>query len=124
METRREVDLSATADEVWACLVDPEALGAWLDGTWQGDVEPGAAAPFADNDGTTRHVLVDAVRDGERTVAWTWWTDDESEPPSSVSIAVERVDDAPGVVRVVVVERQLVVAGPVPRAMAMSTVTA
>ncbi len=54
-------------------------------------------------------------------MAWTWWTDDEDVPPSSVSIAVEPVggtDDAADVVRVVVVERQLVVTGAVPRAQA------
>ena len=120
MESRRETELAAAVDDVWECVTDPALLSTWLDGDLDVDgdvVEPGAAATFTDADGTVRHVLVDDVDPGRRTLAWTWWTDDESEPPSSVAITLEPL---PASVRVVVVERQLVVAGPVPRAMAMA----
>jgi uncharacterized protein YndB with AHSA1/START domain len=117
METRREVELPATLEEVWPCVSEPDALGDWLDGDLMLDggadaIEPGATGTFVDgSDGTVRHLLVDGVDPG-RAVSWTWWTDDEDEPPSAVSIVLDPADDVPAV-RVVVVERQLVVSGPV-----------
>ena len=123
------MELPATAEEVWPCLSEVDALADWLggeltlDGGLDGDghgVEAGATGTFVDGaDGTVRHVLVDGVDPG-RAVSWTWWTDDEDEPPSSVSIVLDPADaggDAPAV-RVVVVERQLVFSGPVAMAAA------
>ncbi|HET7652475.1 MAG TPA: SRPBCC domain-containing protein [Acidimicrobiales bacterium] len=118
METRREVQLPATVEDVWPCLSEADALGDWLGGTLTMEddtVEPGATGTFVDGaDGIVRQVLVDGVDPG-RAVSWTWWTDDEDEPPSSVSIVL---DPAPDAVRVVVVERQLVFSGPVAMAAA------
>jgi uncharacterized protein YndB with AHSA1/START domain len=117
METRREVELPATLEEVWPCVSEPDALGDWLDGDLMLDggadaIEPGATGTFVDgSDGTVRHLLVDGVDPG-RAVSWTWWTDDQDEPPSSVSIVLDPAVAAP-TVRVVVVERQLVFSGPV-----------
>jgi uncharacterized protein YndB with AHSA1/START domain len=117
METRREVEVPATVEEVWPCVSEVDALGDWLDGdlTLDGDgsaIEPGATGTFVDGaGGTVRHLLVDGVDPG-RAVSWTWWTDDEDEPPTSVSIVLDPAVDVPAV-RVVVVERQLVFSGPV-----------
>lgn len=121
METRREVELPVAADDVWPCVTEAGALGDWLGGHLELDgngatLEPGATGTFIDGrDGTVRHVLVDGI-DAGRAVSWTWWTDDDDEPPSAVSIVLDPVADpeadAPAV-RVVVVEHQLVVSGPV-----------
>jgi uncharacterized protein YndB with AHSA1/START domain len=119
METRREVEVPATVEEVWPCVSEVDALGDWLEGELTLDdersIEPGATGTFVDGaDGTVRHLLVDGVDPG-RAISWTWWTDDEDEPPSSVSIVLDPSGadcDAPAV-RVVVVERQLVFSGPV-----------
>jgi uncharacterized protein YndB with AHSA1/START domain len=120
MEIRREVDLTGTIDDVWPVVSDTEGLAEWLEGSLdvEGDeVMPGATGTFTETDGTVHHMLIDDVDEG-RSVTWTWWTDDIDEPPSSVSIVIEPIDD---VVRVVVVERQLrVVDAAIPRAFAMA----
>jgi uncharacterized protein YndB with AHSA1/START domain len=120
MEIRREVDLTGTIDDVWPVLSGTDGLEKWLEGSLDVDgdtVTTGATGTFTEPDGTIRHMLIDDVDEG-RSVTWTWWTDDVDEPPSSVSIVIEPIDD---VVRVVVVERQLrVVDAAIPRALAMA----
>ena len=77
MEVIREIELDATADEVWPLLADPEELAAWV-----GDEVRGA--PVQTDEGAHR-------------VEWTWSPGGRE---SSVEVTVEELDDR-ALVRVV-----------------------
>ena len=69
----RELVLSVLPAQVWAALVDPARLGAWLGADVEIDLRPGGAASFRFDDGEVRRGLVQQVDEG-RSLSFTWWT--------------------------------------------------
>jgi uncharacterized protein YndB with AHSA1/START domain len=122
MEVRRDIEITGTTDEVWACLTDEEALADWVAGEGGEvhlDVRPGGTGHVIDRDGNDRLVLVERIDVG-RVLEWTWWSDDDGEngeAPSTVTFTI-----SPGVgfgrVRLTVTERALTLDGSAPVALA------
>jgi len=81
METRREIEIEASPEEVWEALATEEGREAWLD-------EP------------DREILVETADEPHRLV-WWWWTEDA--PATRVEVLVVA---APAGARVVVVESE------------------
>lgn len=100
-EVRREVELDASAAEVWEALVDERLLSEWLAEEVELDPVPGAPARFRDGD-TEREGMVLSV-EAEHRLAFTWSRPGEA--PSEVELTVDAVADR---TRLVVVERALV----------------
>lgn len=75
MRVQREVVLDADRDEAWHLLTDPDELAAWLGTPLCLDLRPGGAAAYVEPDGTTRHAVIEHVRDGER-LSFVWWDAD------------------------------------------------
>lgn len=100
-EVRREVELEAAPDEVWAAFTDERLLSEWL--AEEVELEPveGAPARFR-SDGEEREGTVIRV-DAGRRLAFTWSR--EGDLPSEVELTVDAVA---GGSRVVVVERAIV----------------
>src|SRR5690606_36410049 len=63
-ESRQQIDLDATVDEVWRSLTDPDELAEWLDADVDLDVAPAGAGRITEPDGTVRQVLVTDVDPG------------------------------------------------------------
>lgn len=82
METRREIEIEATPEEVWEALATDEGREAWL------EEEP------------ARELLVETADEPHRIV-WWWWTEDA--PATRVEVLVVA---APAGARVVVVESE------------------
>ena len=82
METRREIEIEATPEEVWDALATEEGREAWLD------------------DEPQREILVETAEQPHRLV-WWWWTEDA--PATRVEVLVVA---APAGARVVVVESE------------------
>jgi uncharacterized protein YndB with AHSA1/START domain len=82
MDTRREIEIEATPEEVWEALATDEGREAWLEDTPQ------------------REILVETADEPHRLV-WWWWTEDE--PATRVELVVVA---APAGARVVVVESE------------------
>jgi uncharacterized protein YndB with AHSA1/START domain len=80
MDTRREIEIEATPEEVWDALATEEGREAWLE------------------DAPEREILVETAEEPHRLV-WWWWTEDA--PATRVEVLVVA---APAGARVVVVE--------------------
>jgi uncharacterized protein YndB with AHSA1/START domain len=80
MDTRREIEIEATPEEVWEALSTEEGREAWLE------------------DAPERELLVETAEEPYRLV-WWWWTEDA--PATRVEVLVVA---APAGARVVVVE--------------------
>jgi len=80
MDTRREIEIEATPEEVWEALATEEGREAWLE------------------DAPEREILVETAEEPHRLV-WWWWTEDA--PATRVEVLVVA---APVGARVVVVE--------------------
>jgi uncharacterized protein YndB with AHSA1/START domain len=100
---RRETDLDAPRDAVWALVADPDGLATWL----ADDVELDAVAPgergVVLEDGELRHVTIEEVEEGRR-VALSWCA--PGGDPSLVELTLDDLED--GRTRMVVVEIPLV----------------
>lgn len=83
-QVRREVEVDASREDVWAALATPEGRAAWLE------------------EGVAERVEVETVEAPSRLV-WWWWEEREG-PASRVEVTVDAV--AGGRSRVVVVERR------------------
>ena len=92
---RRELQLPASTDEVWAALTDPERLGAWLADEAEIELWPGGDARFV-TDGVVRTGWVEEVlpprADGEGAPARLafWWAAGD-EIASRVELSVSPV---------------------------------
>jgi len=80
MDTRREIEIEATPEEVWEALATEEGRESWLE------------------DEPEREIHVEAADPPHRLV-WWWWTEDA--PATRVELLVVA---APAGARVVVVE--------------------
>jgi uncharacterized protein YndB with AHSA1/START domain len=81
MQTRREIEIEATPEEVWEALADERERERWLD-------EP------------EREIHVEAADPPHRLV-WWWWTEDEAATRVELLVVA-----APVGARVVVVESE------------------
>lgn len=68
----REIELTASPDEVWRQVADADALGDWLEADVDLEVRPGGAGSFTFADGEVRRAMVREVDEGAR-LAFTWW---------------------------------------------------
>jgi len=82
MDTRREIEIEATPEEVWEALATEEGREAWL------------------KDEPERELIVETAEEPHRLV-WWWWT--EHAPATRVEVLVVA---APAGARVVVVESE------------------
>jgi uncharacterized protein YndB with AHSA1/START domain len=82
MDTRREIEIEATPEEVWEALATEEGREEWLE------------------DAPEREILVETAEEPHRLV-WWWWTEDA--PATRVEVLVVA---APVGTRVVVVESE------------------
>jgi uncharacterized protein YndB with AHSA1/START domain len=107
MHVQREVVLDADRDETWHLLTDPDELAAWLGTPLALDVRPGGAAAYVEPDGTTRHAVIEQVREGER-LSLIWWEPDEG-VTSRVVFELTPVESG---TKVAVTETRASIAGP------------
>jgi uncharacterized protein YndB with AHSA1/START domain len=77
----REIELDASAEEVWRAVTEPAELAAWLGDEVELDVRPGGRGRVVD-DGVARVVEVDDVQPGHH-VSFRWWVDGEGEAGAS-----------------------------------------
>jgi uncharacterized protein YndB with AHSA1/START domain len=82
METRREIEIEASPEEVWEALATEEGRDTWLE------------------DEPAREILVETAEEPHRLV-WWWWSGEE--PATRVELLVVA---APAGARVVVVESE------------------
>ncbi len=81
----REVVIPTSPEKLWDALTAPDRVAAWFGSQVEWDLRPGGRARFADDDGTVRHGVVEAVRPG-RHLSFRWWRDGDGPPlPSQVS---------------------------------------
>jgi uncharacterized protein YndB with AHSA1/START domain len=82
----RTVRIDATPEQVWATIVDPTELGAWLGAEVELDrpLAAGAAGLLTEPEGGVRRLLVTELEPGR--LMWHWWRDDGD--LSSVEITV------------------------------------
>lgn len=90
-ESRQQIDLDASVDEVWRSLTDPDELAEWLGADVDLDVVTAGAGRITEPDGTVRQVLVTDVDPGRR-LAWHWWADGGE--LSTVEFTLEPLVDA------------------------------
>ena len=57
----RQVEVEATAEELWAALTDADELGAWFGGRMQIEARPGGRVTLDGADGERRHGSVEVV---------------------------------------------------------------
>jgi uncharacterized protein YndB with AHSA1/START domain len=105
---RRETELDAPREDVWALVAEPEGLATWLaDEVSLDAIEPGARGTVTEH-GEERHVTIEEVEPGRR-VALSWCT--PGGEPSLVELTLDDVvseDDDERRTRMVVVEIPLV----------------
>jgi uncharacterized protein YndB with AHSA1/START domain len=82
METRREIEIEASPEEVWEALATEEGRETWLE------------------DEPARDLVVETAEEPHRLV-WWWWT--ENAPATRVELLIVA---APAGARVVVVESE------------------
>lgn len=82
MDTRREIEIEATPEEVWEALATEEGREAWLE------------------DEPAREILVETAEEPHRLV-WWWWTEDAAATRVEVFVV-----EVPAGARVVVVESE------------------
>ncbi len=68
----REVELPASAEEVWEQVADGDRLGEWLDAEIELELRPGGSGTFRFAGGEVRRAMVREVEAGRR-LAFTWW---------------------------------------------------
>ena len=93
MEVQRKVLLTATPEEIWSALTDPERLEEWFANDVELELEPGGEGIFRWGNGDERRAVVEEVVP-KRRLAFSW---DESR----VEIELVEVD---GGTRVLVTE--------------------
>jgi len=93
VEVQREVLLTATPEEIWSALTDPERLEEWFANDVELELEPGGEGIFRWGNGDERRAVVEEVVP-KRRLAFSW---DESR----VEIELVEVD---GGTRVLVTE--------------------
>ena len=74
MEVRREIELDAPVEEVWAALTEPERLEEWFANDVELDPRPGGEGVFRWGDGDERRAVVERVEE-ERYLALRWEDD-------------------------------------------------
>jgi uncharacterized protein YndB with AHSA1/START domain len=89
---RRTLDLACPAAELWRLVTAPEELSSWLGEDVALELHPGGQGRLVDEDGTTRHLAVREVVDGER-LAFTWWPSDDAAAASEVTLTIEPTDE-------------------------------
>lgn len=89
-----EVTLARSVTDTWRLVIDPDALGTWMIGTFEFEPEPGSALRFT-NDGRRKEGIVLEVIEHQLLV-WRW--NDGSEE-SVVSIEIEG-DESSSMVRI------------------------
>lgn len=100
---RRETELDAAREDVWALVSEPEGLATWLADEVDLDaVEPGARGTVTEH-GEERHVTIEEVEPGRR-VALSWCA--PGGEPSLVELTLDDLDEER--TRMVVVEIPLV----------------
>lgn len=100
---RRETELDAAREDVWALVAEPDGLATWLADEVDLDaVEPGARGTVTEH-GEERHVTIEEVEPGRR-VALSWCT--PGGEPSLVELTLDDLEDRR--TRMVVVEIPLV----------------
>lgn len=100
---RRETELDAAREDVWALVSEPEGLATWLADEVDLDaVEPGARGTVTEH-GEARHVTIEEVEPGRR-VALSWCA--PGGEPSLVELTLDDLDEER--TRMVVVEIPLV----------------
>ncbi|HEX7292610.1 MAG TPA: hypothetical protein VF250_15935 [Conexibacter sp.] len=82
MQTRREIEIEASPEEVWEALATEEGRETWLE------------------DEPARELIVETLEEPHRLV-WWWWTEDA--PATRVEVLVVA---APAGSRVIVVESE------------------
>jgi uncharacterized protein YndB with AHSA1/START domain len=105
---RRETELDAPREDVWALVSEPEGLATWLaDEVALDAVEPGARGTVTEH-GEERHVTIEDVEPGRR-VALSWCA--PGGEPSLVELTLDDLpidEDGERRTRMVVVEIPLV----------------
>jgi uncharacterized protein YndB with AHSA1/START domain len=80
-EVERVVELDASQEDVWRCLIEPGQLALWLGDEVDVELAPGASGRVVE-DGRTRHLEVDEVVPGDH-LAFRWWDEDDGEAGAS-----------------------------------------
>jgi len=68
----REIELTATPEEVWESLTDPGRLGDWLEAEVEVELRPGGGGAFRFAGGETRRARIVDVDVGRR-ISFAWW---------------------------------------------------
>jgi len=98
-EVRREVELPASAEDVWDALTDPERLAGWLADAVEVELEPGGELSMRTLEGERRTGWVEHA-DAPRRLSF-WWRADGDEETSRVEVLLEPSEEG---TRVTVVE--------------------
>jgi uncharacterized protein YndB with AHSA1/START domain len=89
----REVELPATADEVWSALTRPEELAEWFGAEVELELSPGSPARWRGDGGELWHGVVEEVEPGRR-LAYRWWPEDAGpDAATRVELTVDPDDD-------------------------------
>jgi uncharacterized protein YndB with AHSA1/START domain len=88
----RTVDLDCTTDELWRLISDEAELARWMGPHVELDLRPDGRGVVVEDDGTTRHLIVREVVDGER-LAFEWWSDGDELGATVVVFVVAATDD-------------------------------
>jgi uncharacterized protein YndB with AHSA1/START domain len=68
MEIVREIDVPASAEDVWGALTEEERLEEWFANDVELDPRPGGSGVFRWDNGEVRRAVVEVVEPGERIV--------------------------------------------------------
>lgn len=79
----REIELDASAEEVWAALCEPDT---WLADEGALDVSVGGTGVLVE-DGVVRRAIVESVEIGRRLV-YRWWNDGDDAAASRVELTI------------------------------------
>lgn len=109
---QRDVVLDTTTEDAWDLLTDPDELAAWLGRPVTFDLRPGGAATYVEPDGSTRHAVIEQVREGEH-LSFVWWDADDRDAVVS-RVVFELIPVEQGT-KVAVTETRASVAGGSPR---------
>lgn len=90
----REMDFTASAEELWEALTDPDWLGSWLADEVDLELWPGGEARFVIGDsvraGWVEEVSAPGEERGYGRLAF-WWAQDD-EPASRVELSLTPLD--------------------------------
>jgi uncharacterized protein YndB with AHSA1/START domain len=101
----RQIVITASPEQLWDALTEPDALSAWFGSRVEWDLRPGGRAQFVEEDGTRRGGVVDEVQPGRR-LRFRWWPEQQGQADdqgaSQVSYDLEPDDEG---TRLTVTER-------------------